>query len=75
MRRKSKSSEHPMPESNAKCPVTGKRKYPNQGQALATASHQIATTNAPNELRAYRCSWCHAWHLTKKQDSSGKSRC
>jgi hypothetical protein len=38
--------------SESKCPVSGKRKYASEGEALATASHQIATANAPKELRA-----------------------
>jgi hypothetical protein len=59
-----------MPETTAKCPVTNKRKYATQGQALSTASHQISTSDAPKQLRAYRCQWCHAWHLTKNEGSS-----
>ncbi len=54
-----------MVEDESKCPVSGKRKYATEGQALATAAHQISTANAPKELRAYLCSWCDAWHLTK----------
>jgi hypothetical protein len=57
-------------ETTQKCPVTGKRKYPTQSQALSTASHQIATSDAPKQLRAYRCQWCHAWHLTKNEAAS-----
>jgi len=38
-------------------------------QALATAAHQIATG-----LRAYLCSWCDAWHLTKNAVRTGKDR-
>ena len=45
-------------DNESKCPVTGKRQYATQGEALATAAHQIATANAPKDLRAYRCSWC-----------------
>jgi hypothetical protein len=52
-------------DDDSKCPVSGKRKYETEGEALATAAHQIATSNAPKELGAYRCSWCSAWHLTK----------
>jgi len=52
-------------DDESKCPVSGKRKYASEGEALATAAHQIVTANAPKELRAYRCSWCEAWHLTK----------
>jgi hypothetical protein len=24
------------------------------------------------ELRAYRCNWCKAWHLTKKSGKTGR---
>ena len=51
--------------NESKCPVTGKRQYATEGEALATASHQIATGNAPKNLRPYLCTWCQAWHLTK----------
>jgi hypothetical protein len=54
-----------------RCPVSGKRKYATEGEALATAAHQIATANAPKELQAYLCSWCQAWHLTKGAGSGG----
>jgi len=36
--------------------VSGKRKYASEAEALATASHQLATANTPKELRAYLCS-------------------
>src|SRR5271170_7124085 len=58
----------------SKCPVSGKRKYATEGEALATAAHQIATANAPKDLRAYLCSWCDAWHLTKNAGKSSTSR-
>ncbi|HEX4001244.1 MAG TPA: hypothetical protein VHX36_01255 [Candidatus Acidoferrales bacterium] len=58
----------------SKCPVSGKRKYATEGEALATAAHQIATNNAPKELGAYLCSWCSAWHLTKGAAKSRKDR-
>jgi hypothetical protein len=61
-------------DNESKCPVSGKRKYASEGEALATAAHQIATANAPNDLRAYLCSWCDAWHLTKNAQKSGKPR-
>jgi hypothetical protein len=61
-------------DSGSKCPVSGKRKYSTEGAALATAKHQIATADAPMELRAYHCNWCHAWHLTKKAEKSDKHR-
>ena len=59
-------------DNASKCPVSGKRKYPTEGAALATAKHQVATANAPMELRAYRCNWCHTWHLTKKAKKTGE---
>jgi len=58
---------------DAKCPVSGKRKYDTEGEALATAAHQIEVSNAPKDLRAYLCSWCNSWHLTKGA-SQGASR-
>ncbi len=61
-------------DTESKCPVSGKRKYATEGEALATAAHQIATTNAPKDLRAYRCSWCDSWHLTKNAGREGKNR-
>jgi DNA-directed RNA polymerase subunit RPC12/RpoP len=51
--------------NDEKCPVTGKRKYETEGEALATAAHQIASNDAPKDLRAYRCPHCESWHLTK----------
>jgi hypothetical protein len=59
-------------DNDSKCPVSGKRKYATEGAALATATHQLATANAPMQLRAYRCNWCKAWHLTKKTEKTGK---
>lgn len=61
-------------DNASKCPVSGKRKYATEGAALATAKHQVATADAPMELRAYRCNWCHAWHLTKKTERHDKGR-
>ncbi|MGA7914717.1 MAG: hypothetical protein WCA00_05735 [Candidatus Acidiferrales bacterium] len=61
-------------DNESKCPVTGKRKYATEGEALATAAHQIATANASKDLRAYQCSWCEAWHLTKNSAKPGKRR-
>ena len=61
-------------DHDAKCAVTGKRKYDTEGEALATAAHQIATANAPKDLRAYRCEWCGAWHLTKGAEKNAKSK-
>ena len=59
---------------SSKCPVSGKRKYATERAALATAKHQVATADVPMELPAYRCDWCHAWHLTKKTERPGKDR-
>jgi len=61
-------------DDESKCPVSGKRKYASEGEALATAAHQIANANAPKDLRAYRCSWCDTWHLTKNAGRAGKGR-
>ena len=55
-----------MRDDGQECPVTGKRRYSTEGDAMATAAHQIATSpDAPKTLEAYRCSWCNDWHLTK----------
>ena len=61
-------------DNASKCPVSGKRKYATEGAALATAKHQIATGDAPTELRAYLCNWCNAWHLTKKTGKTDGDR-
>jgi hypothetical protein len=61
-------------DDESKCPVSGKRKYATEGEALSTAAHQIATTQAPKDLRAYLCSWCDAWHLTKNAAKTRKGR-
>jgi hypothetical protein len=53
------------------CEVTGKRKYGSEREALDTAAHQLTQPNAPKELRAYLCTWCETWHLTK---GSGKRK-
>jgi hypothetical protein len=68
------SAKGQMMDDESKCPVSGKRKYATEGEALATAAHQIATANAQKELRAYRCSWCDAWHLTKNAGRTAKDR-
>jgi hypothetical protein len=69
---KEESPEGLVMDNESKCPVSGKRKYASEGEALATAAHQIATANAPKDLRAYLCSWCDAWHLTKNTGRTGK---
>jgi hypothetical protein len=58
-------------QDGEKCPVTGKRKYSTEGEALATAAHQIASNDAPKDLRAYLCPYCQDWHLTK---NAGRKR-
>jgi len=63
-----------VPDHDSKCPVTGKRQYATEGEALATAAHQIATANASKNLRPYLCSWCNSWHLTKNAKEPGKHR-
>jgi hypothetical protein len=60
-------------DDDSKCPVTGKRKYQTEGEALSTAAHQMTVANAP-ELRAYRCPWCDSWHLTKDSGRSKKRK-
>ena len=60
-------------DDDSKCPVSGKRKYQTEGEALSAAAHQMETAHAPM-LRAYRCAWCDAWHLTKSTDKPAKDR-
>ena len=60
-------------DDETKCPVSGKRKYATEGEALSTAAHQISTANAP-KLKAYVCQWCDAWHLTKDTGRTTKDR-
>jgi hypothetical protein len=55
--------------SEPNCEVTGKRKYLSEREALDTAAHQLTQPNAPKQLKAYLCTWCETWHLTK---NSGK---
>jgi hypothetical protein len=63
-------------DHDEKCPVTGKRKYETEGEgeALATAAHQIASNDAPKDLRAYRCPHCESWHLTKNANAGGANQ-
>jgi hypothetical protein len=70
----SKRSGKSVFDNESKCPVSGKRMYATEGEALATAAHQIASANAPKGLGAYRCSWCDAWHLTKNAGKTKKDR-
>jgi hypothetical protein len=50
------------------CPVTGKRVYPNEPEAIATAKHRMSDSQsaAPN-LRTYKCLYCSGYHLTSKK--------
>ena len=61
-------------DNESKCPVTGKRKYDTEGEALSTATHQISTNNGPSQLRPYMCTYCEAWHLTKGEGTKEKKR-
>jgi len=63
-----------MHDDDAKCPVSEKRKYASEGEALSTAAHQMTTAHAPKDLRAYQCSWCQAWHLTKNSKAGKRPR-
>jgi hypothetical protein len=50
------------------CAVSGKRMYPNEREANATAAHRMTDKeSAPAELRTYKCLYCGAWHLTSKE--------
>ena len=61
-------------DTESKCPVSESANIQPRAKRLATAAYQIATTNAPKDLRAYRCSWCDSWHLTKNAGREGKIR-
>ena len=49
-----------MVDDESKCPVSGKRKYATEGEALATAAHQISTAHAPKEQKAIKTSGAEA---------------
>jgi hypothetical protein len=49
------------------CSVSGKRMYPNEREANATAAHRMTEKeSAPAQLSTYKCLYCGAWHLTSK---------
>ena len=49
------------------CATSGKRMYPSEAEAKATAAHQMSKEAAPAQLRTYKCLYCGAWHLTSKE--------
>jgi len=50
------------------CPVSGKRMYPNEGDAAAAAKHRMAGQQTGGaQLRTYRCPYCGTFHLTSKE--------
>jgi hypothetical protein len=49
-----------MAQNSENCPVSRKRKYDSEREALATASRQISTNNALKAWKAYPCQWCEA---------------
>jgi len=49
------------------CSVSGKRMYANEGEAKATAAHQMSKETAPAQLRTYNCLYCGTLHLTSKE--------
>jgi len=48
------------------CPYTGKRRYKSKSEALSVAKSRQADEYGPGRLRAYKCEYCDAWHLTSK---------
>ena len=51
------------------CATSGKRMYANEGEAKATAAHQMRGSEAGSvKLRTYKCIYCGAWHLTSKTE-------
>jgi hypothetical protein len=61
--RESDDARHEPPKT---CPTSGKRMYPSEAEAKATAAHRMSE-QATAQLRTYRCLYCGAWHLTSKQ--------
>jgi hypothetical protein len=56
------------PDQTRTCPVSGKRMYANEREANATAVHRMSDQDAgPSQLRTYKCLYCGAFHLTKKE--------
>jgi hypothetical protein len=50
------------------CSVSGKRMYPSEREAKATANHIMSDKQSGlPQLRTYLCLYCDAWHLTSKQ--------
>jgi len=50
------------------CAVSGKRMYTSEREAKSTAAHRMSDKqSAPVLLRAYKCLYCGAWHLTSKK--------
>lgn len=50
------------------CPVSGKKMYANEGEAKTTAAHRMSDKeSARMQLRTYKCLYCGAWHLTRKE--------
>jgi hypothetical protein len=58
----------PNREQPKTCPVSGKKMYPTERAASATANHRMSDQqSAPAKLRTYKCQYCGAWHLTSKE--------
>lgn len=55
------------------CEETGKDRHPSKGDAIVAASRitrppkRKGERDRPYKLRAYRCSLCGDWHLTKRE--------
>jgi len=68
------TSSHMQPRRMTHCPVTGKARFRNQGDAkdaLLHAAFARAVTlgseaTRREEVRAYWCRHCHGWHLTSQ---------
>ena len=51
----------------AESPCIDKEKYGSAAEAYAVAAYRVCTTrDKPAALRAYKCSDCGGWHLTKQ---------
>jgi hypothetical protein len=57
------------------CSVSGKRMYATEREANETATHRMADKEkGPSQLRAYRCLYCMAWHLTSQEPSAKRKK-
>ncbi len=54
------------------CEVEGKIKFPNQQEAYNHGRH--VKNRSGGNIRVYKCSFCHFYHMTAQRDRYGKKR-